>query len=377
MKIGILTQPLMNNYGGLLQNYALQTVLKRLGHMPYTINITYKNNWIKRIGSIIKRISQRMLGEKVRIRVWPTAKESLILSQNTRQFIKKNIKTTIEIKKKIDMKYLTKYKFDVFIVGSDQVWRPAYSPQLSTYYLSFLKNSSLPIKKLAYSASFGVDNWEYSAYLTGKYRELIKKFDAISVREDTAVEFCKRYFQTDTIQTLDPTFLLNKNDYIELVDKEKNSGQEKYLFTYILDNSENNNKIVNIIAKTYKLKLRSGMPVKQFIDFGKRTLEECIFPSISDFIQGVQQANFVITDSFHGTVFSIIFNKPFISIANKGRGETRFTSLLKLFNLEDRLINSPDLSSIDLLKEINWNEVNSILKQRQEESLNFLIKNLN
>lgn len=375
MKIGILTQPLMNNYGGLLQNYALQTVLKRLGHTPITINIMYKKNWIRRIKTMAKRIVQRMLGKKVRIRIWPNEQEAKILSKYTGQFIKEHITTTTKIKEKVDLDYLSDHGFKAYIVGSDQVWRPQYSPQLSTYYLGFLKKNTLT-KKIAYAASFGVDNWEYSPYQTNKYRKLIKNFDAISVREESAVVLCKKHFQTDVIQTLDPTLLLNKNDYIELIDYEKKNMQEEYLFTYILDNNENKKKIVNSIAGNIKLKLRSGMPTKNFIDFGKRTLAECSFPPVAEFIKGVQHANFVITDSFHGTVFSIIFNKPFISIANKGRGLTRFTTLLKTFNLESRLILPNEELPINALEEINWCEVNSILQRKKEESLDFIIKSL-
>jgi exopolysaccharide biosynthesis predicted pyruvyltransferase EpsI len=97
---------------------------------------------------------------------------------------------------------------------------------------------------------------------------------------------------------------------------------------------------------------------------------------VEEWIRGFMDAEFVVTDSFHGTVFSIIFNKPFISIANESRGTTRFTSLLKMFNLENRLIFSPEELNLDKVKEIDWGNVNEILEQDKERAIFFLKRNL-
>ncbi|MDD2494973.1 MAG: polysaccharide pyruvyl transferase family protein [Tissierellia bacterium] len=373
MKIGILTQPLINNYGGILQNYALQTVLKRLGHTVFTLNIVYSSNWIKRIKSMSKRVILRLLGKKVRIRIWATDKETEFISKNTLKFINKHIKTTPIIKQITELD-LKDYKFDVFIVGSDQVWRPQYSPHLLTYYLDFLNNNN-KVKKIAYAASFGVDKWEYTSKMTKKCADLIKKFDAISVREDSALQLIEKHFNAHAVKVLDPTLLLDKEDYINLLGKSENY-KEEILYTYILDKNNEKEKIVNKVADKYNLIISSGMPESNFIDFEKRDLCKCVFPPIESWLEGFMKAKFVITDSFHGTIFSIILNKPFLTIVNTGRGKTRLTSLLKQFHLHNRLIQSVDDISKNYIGEIDWLFVNSILKEEKEKSIDFIINNI-
>src|SRR5690554_3672694 len=219
MKIGILTQPLHNNYGGLLQNFALQKALRGLGHEVYTINIKNReSSKFRKYASILKRSTQRLSGQNVRLRSWPTLKEAEIISHYTGQFVKRNIKTTDVITRKVDATLLNDYKFDAYVVGSDQVWRPKYSPQLPTYFLDFLKHNS-DVKKIAYAASFGVDYWEFNESQTAEFKRLIKLFDAVSVREDSGIALCKKHFDVEAVHLLDPTTLLTKDDYITLVEK--------------------------------------------------------------------------------------------------------------------------------------------------------------
>lgn len=375
MKIGILTQPLHNNYGGLLQNFALQTVLNELGHEVYTINISRKGYHLTfmKMASIAKRSFLRILGHDIVIRAWPTEQESEIISQNTRQFVKRNIKTTKSITQKLNQRLIKEYEFDAYIVGSDQVWRPCYSPQQPTYFLDFLKNNS-NVKKLAYAASFGVSEWEFNKKQTVYYGELLKLFDAVSVREDSGVELCKRYFDVDATHLLDPTMLLNKEEYISLVEKMNISKSPGNLFIYILDKNEDKSAIVNSVADQFKLDPFSVMPKRSFSEPGRKDINDCVFPPVEEWIRGFIDAEFVITDSFHGTVFSILFNKPFIAIANKRRGLARFESLLKLFQLEDRLVFPTDNFNIDNLNEINWEKTNAILVREKKRSMEFIKK---
>lgn len=376
MKIGILTQPLHNNYGGLLQNYALKTVLKELGHEVYTINIKGRETpKFRRYASILKRSAQRLLGQQLRVRTWPTAKESAIISQHTREFIQRNIITTELFSSKVDEKLLDNYKFEAYVVGSDQVWRPKYSPQLPTYFLDFLENNP-DVIKIAYAASFGVDDWEFTNIQTKEFSKLLKQFNAVSVREDSAVELCKNYFGVGATQLLDPTMLLGSDVYTSLVVKEKIEQSPGNLFTYILDKSDEKIQIIDNIALKYGLQPFSVMPEKSFSEPGRKDINDCVYPPPEKWIKGFMDAKFVVTDSFHGTVFSILFNKPFISIANKGRGLTRFTSLLKLFQIEDRLILSSDSFNPEKVKAIYWERTNSILKNKKEESLQFLKEHL-
>ncbi len=144
------------------------------------------------------------------------------------------------------------------------------------------------------------------------------------------------------------------------------------LFVYILDKNENKSAIVDSVADQFKLDPFSVMPKSSFSEPGRKDINDCVFPRVEEWIRGFIDAEFVITDSFHGTVFSIIFNKPFISIDNKSRGLTRFESLLKLFQLEDRLIFSYKDLNLNGLKEIDWEKVNDTLKEERDNSEKFL-----
>jgi len=174
--------------------------------------ISRETGKFRRYASILKRSALRLLGQQLRVRVWPTAKESAIITHHTREFIQRNIITTESFSSKVDEKLLDNYNFDAYVVGSDQVWRPCYSPQLSTFFLDFLEGNST-VEKIAYTASFGVDDWKFTNKQIKEFGRLLKLFDAISVREDSTVELCKNYFGVEATHLLDPTMLLGSDVY--------------------------------------------------------------------------------------------------------------------------------------------------------------------
>jgi len=374
-KIGILTQPLRQNYGGALQNYALQTVLKREGFNPYTI---YRHRFLSKtliIGSFLKRwILKYIFRKNVIVRIHPTDKETGIIFHNIKRFIRENIVVTEKFdKKKFDI--TKKYDFNTYIVGSDQVWRPKYSPCLNNYFLDFLDGNN-SVKKIVYAASFGVDEWEFSPEQTIKCSALAKQFNSISVREDSAVKLCKDYLDVSAIQVLDPSMLLKKEDYIDLIKRNNIPERENILFSFILDKSDEKNSLLQKVLQESNLRHISGMPPNLFhLKESKKDLSDCIYLTVEEWIAGFRDAKFVITDSFHGTVFSILFNKPFVVFANKGRGKTRFTSLLKIFNLEERIITSSDFDN--KLFHLDYSEINKIVEKEREKSINYLFEALN
>ncbi|MDR1847440.1 MAG: polysaccharide pyruvyl transferase family protein [Bacteroidales bacterium] len=372
MKIGILTQPFSNNYGGVLQNYALQTVLKRQGFEPVTINSYFKPKLPLRLMlTLLKRCFMKyILKKNIVVRVWPSRKEREIINQHFNRFVGKYICTTDSIHSKIKYEKLQKYSFDAFIVGSDQVWRPRFSPYLTNYFLDFLEGKH-NIKKIAYATSFGVDKWEFTPQQTQKCLPLVKQFAAISVRETSAIALCRKYLDVDAVQVLDPTLLLKREDYLLLIEQENIPKKENLLFTYILNSNKETDRIIKDISSKLLLNIGSGMP-PNFLHLkkSKKDLNDCIYPSILQWLAGFRDAKFVVTDSFHGTVFSIIFNKPFLVFANKNRGNTRFDSILKLFHLENNLITCDAIDSY--LCKPDFTEVNTILKREQEKSLKFL-----
>src|SRR5690554_5627461 len=366
MKIAILTQPLHNNYGGNLQNFALQKVLTDMGHEPVTID---RHRSIKlrtklKLGYFKQLVLHYLKGTPKPL--W----KSYFSSKKEQDYIRQDITTFIDTYiNKTPRLYsddavhaaFKENNFDAVIVGSDQCWRPMYSPNIYTYYLDFLKDNN-NIKKIAYAASFGTDEWEYIEEQTAHCKKLIQQFDLVTVREKAAVNLVAEKLNKDAEFVLDPTLLLSKEDYIELF-VGKNLPDNKGIYTYILDDSDWKTQVVETAKETL------GLP--QFSNqHNKHTVNSEKIPSIESWIKGFADADFVVTDSFHGTVFSIIFNKPFVSLLNPKRGASRFYSILSEFGLEDRLVTEYDDAKINALlnQEIDYQKVNEKLGQLKQNS---------
>ena len=366
MRICILTQPLCTNYGGLLQTYALQVVLKRMGHEVWTENRKENSlSLISKFKLFIKRILAPIMGI-----YYGTDEQNKVISQYTELFIRNYITITDPVTSNTK-EVLRRYAFDAYIVGSDQVWRPCYSYYLPNYFLDFTMGDK--VKRIAYAASFGTSEWEFTAEQTEQCAALAKSFDAISIREDSGVELCSKYLGVNAVCLLDPTLLLRKEDYVYLVEKEQVTAFDSKLMTYVLDQSEEKQRIIQELS--YKLGLTPivVMPKFAFEKTGPKKISNCIFPPVTKWLRGFMDAEYVVTDSFHGTVFSIIFNKPFIVIANKERGLGRFTSLLRMLGLESRLVYTfDDITDQLIYTSIDYTQVNRILRRERDRALEFL-----
>ena len=249
MKIGIITLPLHTNYGGILQAYALQTVLERMGHQVDILEepLVYKHASLNRY---IRRILKKCVGKRSIInyegfmRKWQPR-----VASNINQFINTYIHRRI-----VNCESLTEGEYDAFIVGSDQVWRPSYNQHLEQAFLNFTENWK-NVKRIAYAASFGVDNWEFTEEQTDECKKLIQKFDFVSVREDTAVNLCKEQLGIVATHVLDPTMLLSVDNYQKLIGELKISDKP-YLFSYLLDESEEKINILKDICNKLNLPVR-------------------------------------------------------------------------------------------------------------------------
>lgn len=370
MKIGILTLPLRNNYGGILQAYALQKVLKNMGHEVITIKesrrlslwkapIIYTKRFLFKY-VLRKKNAINIFSEQEQKRIFPT------ITQNTQLFVDKYIQTE-------DFSEVKKYNatFDAIVVGSDQVWRPKYTGNVVNAYLAFSKKWE--IRRIAYAASFGTDKWEYNKWQTRICKSLIKRFNTVSVREKSGVDLCKQYFDIDALQVLDPTMLLDVSHYISLIEKESVEQSKGNLFVYVLDKNETTDRIEQEISSTLEY-----TPFYSTTDNSKiATIENRIATKVEVWLRSFLDAEFILTDSFHACVFAILFNKPFIVYGNKARGLSRFDSLLQLFKLEDRRVSSETINLAQILKStINWSEVNEILCAERKASFRFLMKSL-
>ncbi len=371
MKIGILTHYIRYGYGGLLQNYALQTVLKQLGHDPITLRVSVdKKSPVKiQIRNKLSFWAHLILHKDMGV----TAQQDDYITQYNKPFISKYLSITKPNRSSEDFKKATiDNNCEVLIVGSDQIWRK-YFLYVSTCYLDFAEE--MTIKRIAYAASFAVDFWEYTEEETLKFRKLAKKFDAISVREVSGVELCKKYLDVDAQFVLDPTLLLEKVDYERLVDEAGEKKSDGDLFTYILDKNPDKEYIINGIVSKFGMKRFECMPHYPTTYFNvKNHPQESIYPPVTKWLRSIMDAKCVVTDSFHGTVFSIIFNKPFFVLINKKRGAARFTSLLSLFGLESRIVSSID--EISDTNEIDWLETSLKLERLRNCSIKYLKESL-
>ena len=370
--IAILTLPLSTNFGGNLQAFALQKILLNMGFEVETLNYRQKMN--SDIWKLLSTFKQKIFFNK---KIHHFFRNELhIIGANHEKFIKENLVYSPELNT-IDAlkKYIYKNNYDVVIVGSDQVWRLSYSQRIYSYFLDFIDNSK--IKKISYAASFGVDYWEFNDEATRYINQLMQQFSAISVREDSAIDLCNEKLNVENVkEVLDPTLLLNADDYKHLYKYEDSISKGK-IFSYILDSSLEKEKILTEVVSKLNKDVVSIQPSKTKKEsLYVKDLESYVYPKIEIWLKGIAEADFVVTDSFHGTVFAILHNKPFISIINKERGAARFYSLLSKLNLIDRIISDHNDFDWQSLYEINYKEVNNLLERYRSESYNFLLLSL-
>ena len=304
-------------------------------------------------------------------------------------------------------------RYDAYIVGSDQIWRPSYIDGLTDYFLGFLP-SDAPVRRVAYGASFGTDEWEYGETLTRTCRQLAARFDALSVRERGGVALCRDRLGVDARWVLDPTMLLTPADYEELADDEAGrifrtyrSGQEGAemrpkdfvtqifydreplsasvgnavrgrLFGYLLDRTPACRTLGIEVARRLGCSFFSAMARAEGNVPLHTPLTDLYHPPVSAWLYAYQDAHYVLTDSFHGCVFSILFNRPFVTWGNSSRGQARFASLLSVFGLEDRMVERCDAGEIArrMCQPIDWERVNLVLRRARQESLDFLTEAL-
>lgn len=362
MKIGILTQPLTTNYGGILQNFAMQQVLKRLGHEPVTIRIAH--GWQNMSAwefckvypkYIISHILHVIKGQKSQ---WPEPiwkwRKNVV---GFEAFIARNIVTSPFVNgNKLNMDDIKGLGIEALVVGSDQVWHAGLPYMNNVYFCGFAKDSK--IKRVAYAASFGFDKWRGAVQQTVEANQLIQEFYAVGIREEAGVELCKQYLgRKDARWVLDPTMLLDKNNYLKLCRSEP-VCEEPFVFAYILDVTEEKKSIAESVANRNNWKI-SFLSVK----------EAKASDRIEKWLAMFRDAKYIVTDSYHGTVFSLLFQKNFLCIYNSERGNSRMDSLKKITGLESRFI----MSKTELPQEgIDYTIVNERIGSMKKDSLHFL-----
>lgn len=413
MKVAIFTLPLVNNYGGILQAYALQRVLESYGFEAPVINLK-----IRQRGLFSRDYLKFLLAKLIYFKKYKNAEFSTLrYYADTQRFIAQNIETTREIYSPAALKRLFEQeKFGACVLGSDQVFNPPYFDAFENdFSLGFAPQSCI---KIAYAASFGGESFKGTRDLE-LHKANLAKFKAISVRERNGTALCESVFGiSGAAFVLDPTLLAGREvfekfispagaassvkpgaaelaqrsgtsraeadgvqdvaktdgaaadiadtafsaqDACENAVRATNAAQKGQIFAYILDRNERKSEILKSVSE------REGLGVCEVNDKANRV-------SIEEWLSLIASAQLVITDSFHGCAFSILFNKSFFAFINENRGSSRFCSLFESFELQDRVIKGA--SDVSLNKQVDWARVNEILLRRREASREFLISNL-
>lgn len=379
MKVAILTQPLGHNYGGMLQNWALQKCLVNLGHEVVTINY--------RMPIVRKRPNPKSLVRPLVILLVSGLKRNEFKVNQTwtdpryrrmREFVIKNISITEPLFPPLTFEATMSLGIEALVVGSDQVWRPSYSPNLLNYFCDFLPENAKQVR-VAYAASFGSSEKEFSDGMKMTCAELLGKFEAVSVREESAVTLCQRLFDVLPEHVADPVLLLQEKDFLPLFEGQKAVSQ-KLIATYLLDVKAEKVKVANVVADFLESDLRYLTPFAGQGRLAKLRALSAEYECPSLWLSNIKHSAFVVTDSFHGLCFSLIFRRPFIVMGNVNRGLDRFNSILSLVGLKDRLLSS-DASELEVQKmietPIDWEDVHERLGSFRNRSLLFLQDSLN
>lgn len=359
MKIALITIHHANSYGGMLQALASQTVLSRYGEVTI---IDYKSTLLAKTMILIRfgtepRDLLRM--GKDLFRLIPRYK---ILKKFT-AFNRKYFHLTKECKNHHDLEALAD-KYDVFVCGSDQIWNPKVIGELdSAYFLNFAHAK----KKIAYASSAG--SYQFSDMEQHQIKEYLLTFSHLALREKNTSEYISKLLEGKSVTTvIDPTLMLTKAQWHELVQWEEDKNPEPYIFVYTLQKDTFVKSMINQIAEILDLKV-IAIDQSPFLGYRCDVHYKDADPSL--YLKLIAEASFVITNSFHGTAFSVNFGIPFVSLKPES-GTNRIQNFLASVGLEDRLLLNMETLKTTLNKRIDFIDVETNLEILREEASQFI-----
>ncbi len=362
-KVGIITQHRVVNYGSMLQTYALQEKIEELGYKCEVIDYYPERftpiGMLKRIKTKSKKFEKSMFLRTIaRLIIIP----SYVIRFNIFfGFLKNRINLSKKTFHSLEELEAYNFKYDIFCTGSDQVWNYGWNEKIEyPYFLSFVPEKS---HKISYAASFGK-----SSLLDCEIEEtkrLLSRYNHISVRELSGVEIINELGIPGSVNVLDPTLLLTGDEWRKIASgKYKN---DKYILIYNL----NRNKKIDNYAKA--LSKKTGLEVRyisyQIHEIYKNGKMYCN-SKVEDFLSLIDNAQYIITDSFHATAFSLNFNKEFV-IVYPGKYSTRLQSILEILGLTNRVAKDEIDMSVTETK-IDYKTVNSIMDDERNRSIEWL-----
>ena len=355
MKIGIITILNVNNYGAELQCFALYRKLQNMGYDAEVINYLFGINPNHKFNGE-KRTVPISLKQILKVKLLPVVqnlfclfytKNKKIRNQRFDDFHATYNHLTGTVYPSVKSLYDADFNYDVICIGSDQVWNYMKGYSLEPFFASFDKKGT---KKVSYGSSIGLSSISKEA--ESVFKNALSEFSHLSVREQQASELLRKLLHRDIEVVLDPTLLLNSKEWLEVA-KFDMCPANKYILVYIVTIKPCNYvlELARHIAKQRNLQIvricRDAYP-----EHSGQDVQEIVTAGPSDFVGLFSRAEFVVTNSFHGTVFSINFSKPFYSvIKNHHSTNSRLTSILKKLNLEDRIMTIgsplPKINGID------------------------------
>lgn len=354
MKIGIVNFHPSYNYGGTLQYYAMQMVLSQLGHEVQLINRRWGDYSLPR-PNFVQMMTKRFF--------------PFIDAFET--FRKTHCRIGYPIRSDRELREYAK-SLDAVLAGSDQIWNAGCMKVMGGYYL--LDWVPYGVRHLSYSASFGCDSYEVSDEELEMTKSLLCRFEDVSVREYAGVDLCSSLFDIQAQYHIDPTFLLSIQDYEQLfLSCTEKKGD--FILSYFLDKTEEKAYLA------HKLSLQIGIGVidnNPLCNRCKLILNPKKYkqPSVEQWVRNIYDAQIVVTDSFHGMVFSLLFNRPFLCIGNEHRGLARFDSLCRTFDLGNIILSESSLGSLlsneeIIIPKVNYTAVNRLLEVQRTRSMNY------
>ena len=381
-KIGIITIEHIGNYGAELQCYATQKVLQSFGFDAEVIDYCYYKDYRYKDSKMSEPFVSMTLKDRLsyvlKYRIVNRLIDNVLflfnsnISRRNNRFSTFHAENTKMSKRYMSMPelYEAKMDYDVFVTGSDQVWNPSAQSSIEPYFLTFAPEGA---KKISYAASFGVS--EIDSNLRERYKEYLSKFDNISVRERNACDMVKQLVDKDTEWVLDPTLLLNKDEWLKVA-KQYDNIPERYVLVYTLFDSpaifnlakriaqEKGISVLRIAKRAYMVNKIDG--IRNILDAGP-----------AEFVSIIAGADYVVTDSFHGTAFSVNFGIPFsVIVSSKKKNNSRMESLLNVAGLSERMVYEEDVSSVIYNDSIDFKEIENHIKKARVTSMNFFKKAL-
>lgn len=374
MKIAIITFHAAHNCGSMLQSYALQQTLKKLNYSSEILN--YSNKSQQHMYAFFRKIYNYhdILYNGATLLYYKLFRQHY---NDYQYFLNHFLVLTKDKYEDFNSLLNIKDKYDCYITGSDQVWNICCPDFDDVYYLNFVSNNKL---KIAYAPSFGTTCIQEKATNPTKYKNYINDIKYVSIRENNGAKWIKNLTGRDIPVPLDPTLLLSSLEYDKLISNFNidNFPNEKYIFYYAFNYSDEVNEVVSNISKQTNLPVYI-IDAKGWIKKAKKYGFKITYNSGPlTFLQLIKNSELVLTTSFHGTAFSIIYNKKFWFIDSKMHNKTddRAITLLQMMNLSHRMKKSENFKDINIFEDIDYITVHENLKANQEKSIGFLKKSL-